>query len=392
MNRIKFKRRIGQVRCAAKYYIVYVISKLYRVHDNAWLIAERGTDARDNGYVFYRYLKKVHPEISVKFVISDTSPDRDRLETGDIVRYGSFEHYLRYITAPMLLSTHYQGYSPNLELFSQLDKRGLISVKGKKVLLDHCVRMGKAGCTANTVKIDLMICSIPREYEALSKNSGYKPSVLCDIGMPRFDNLIDESEKLPIKQILFMPTWRVKYTNASEMDFVRDEYFIGCKELLESDELASFLEEKNMNFVFYPHIEMQKYIHLFSAKSKRIVIRDAGSAIVENLLLESSILITDYSSVFFDFAYMLKPVIYYQFDNDENERAASKRWFDFEKDGFGPICRKSTEVIKILHELENTRLGEKYQKRVKEMFPIRDKNNSERVYQAIIGLEKDERK
>lgn len=35
MNRIKFKRRIGQVRCAAKYYIVYVISKLYRVHDNA---------------------------------------------------------------------------------------------------------------------------------------------------------------------------------------------------------------------------------------------------------------------------------------------------------------------------------------------------------------------
>lgn len=133
MNRIKFKRRIGQVRCAAKYYIVYVISKLYRVHDNAWLIAERGTDARDNGYVFYRYLKKVHPEISVKFVISDTSPDRDRLETGDIVRYGSFEHYLRYITAPMLLSTHYQGYSPNFELFSQLDKRGLISVKGKKV-------------------------------------------------------------------------------------------------------------------------------------------------------------------------------------------------------------------------------------------------------------------
>ena len=58
MNRIKHKRRINQVRCAAEYYIVYAISKLYRVHDNAWLIAERGTDARDNGYVFYKYLKK----------------------------------------------------------------------------------------------------------------------------------------------------------------------------------------------------------------------------------------------------------------------------------------------------------------------------------------------
>lgn len=392
MNKIKFKRRLNQIKCALEYYIVYAISKLYHFHDNAWLIAERGIDARDNGYVFYRYLKKVHPEIKVKFVISNTSPDRDRLDKKDIVRYGSFEHYLRYITAPILLSTHYQGYSPNFELFSQLDKRNLISVKGKKVLLDHCIRMGKAGCTANTVKIDLMICSIPREYEALSKNAGYKPNVLCNIGMPRFDNLIDRSAKLPMKQILFMPTWRVKYTNLSETDFVRDEYFFGCKELLESDELARFLEKENMNLVFYPHIEMQKYIHLFVAKSKRIVIQDAKSAIVEDLLLESSILITDYSSVFFDFAYMLKPVIYYQFDNGENEQAMSKRWFDFEKDGFGPICSKSNEVIEALHKLKNTRLSEKYQKRVKEMFPIRDRNNSERVYQAIMGLEKDERK
>ena len=392
MNRIKLKRRINQVRCAAEYYIVYAISKLYRVHDNAWLIAERGTDARDNGYVFYKYLKKEHPEIKVKFVISDTAPDRSRLDEEDIVRYKSFEHYLRYITAPLLLSTHYQGYSAIFELFSQLYKRGIIKVKGKKILLDHCVRMGKAGCTASTVKIDLMICSIPREFEALSQYSGYKENVLCNIGMPRFDNLVDKSNELSTKQILFMPTWRVKYTNASESDFVKDEYFHACKELLESDELIEFLEKKNMNFVFYPHIEMQKYVHLFASKSNRIVIRDAGSAIVENLLLESSILITDYSSVFFDFAYMLKPVIYYQFDNDENERAASKRWFDFEKDGFGPICRKSTEVIKTLRELKNTCLSEKYQKRVKEMFPIRDKNNSERVYQAIIGLEKDERK
>lgn len=31
MNRIKFKRRIGQVRCAAKYYIVYT-SYVFYVH------------------------------------------------------------------------------------------------------------------------------------------------------------------------------------------------------------------------------------------------------------------------------------------------------------------------------------------------------------------------
>ena len=390
MNKIKIKRRINQAICAAKYYIVYVVSKFYQPADNAWLIAERGIDARDNGYVFYRYLKKEHPEIKVKFVISDTAPDRSRLDDEDIVRYKSFEHYLRYITAPMLLSTHYQGYSPNFELFSQLDKRGLIKVKGKKILLDHCVRMGKAGCTASTVKIDLMICSIPREFEALSQYSGYKEGVLCDIGMPRFDNLVDKSNELPTKQILFMPTWRVKYTNTSESDFVKDEYFQACKELLESDELIEFLEKKDMNFVFYPHIEMQKFVHLFASKSNRIVIQDAGSAIVEDLLLNSSILITDYSSVFFDFAYMFKPVIYYQFDNGENEQATNKRWFNFEKDSFSPNIQHFNDVVKKLYELKDVHLNTQYQKRVNDMFPVRDKNNSERVYQAIMRLEKDE--
>lgn len=390
MNKNKIKRRINQAICAAKYYTVYALSKFYHPQDNAWLIAERGIDARDNGYVFYRYLKKKHPEIKVKFVISDNSPDRSRLDEEDIVRYKSIEHYLRYITAPMLLSTHYQGYSPNFELFSQLDKRGIINVRGKKILLDHCVRMGKAGCTASTVKIDLMICSIPREYEALTKNSGYKENVLCNIGMPRFDNLVDQSNKLPTKQILFMPTWRVKYTNASETDFVKGDYYHACKELLESDELIEFLEKNDMNLMFYPHIEMQKYVHLFLPKSRRIVICDASSAIVEDLLLNSSILITDYSSVFFDFAYMFKPVIYYQFDNGENEQATSKRWFDFEKDGFGPICKNSTDVVKFLYELKDAQLNTQYQKRVNDMFPVRDKNNSERVYQAIMRLEKDE--
>ena len=34
----------------------------------------------------------------------------------------------------------------------------------------------------------------------------------------------------------------------------------------------------------------------------------------QKILIKSSLLITDYSSVFFDFSYMKKPIIYTQFD------------------------------------------------------------------------------
>ena len=59
---------------------------------------------------------------------------------------------------------------------------------------------------------------------------------------------------------------------------------------------------------------------------------------VQDLLKRSKILITDYSSVFYDFAYMKKEVIYYQFDyNDFFKKHYEIGNFNFEKNGFGPI-------------------------------------------------------
>ena len=44
-----------------------------------WLICERGNDARDNGYWFYRYLRMEHPELNARYVISADSPDITRI-------------------------------------------------------------------------------------------------------------------------------------------------------------------------------------------------------------------------------------------------------------------------------------------------------------------------
>ena len=246
--------------------------------------------------------------------------------------------------------------------------------------------MGKAGCTKATVKIDMMVCSIQREFDALSENAGYDKGVMQNMGTPRFDNLYKAIGRETKNQLLFMPTWRVKYTNATEKEFIDDEYFRACKELLESSELSAFLDKNDLNFVFYPHIEMQKYIHLFKPQNRRILIREAGSAVVEDLLLDSQVLITDYSSVFFDFAYMQKPVIYFHFDNDENEKAKSIRWFDFERDGLGPVCYSSKEVVDLLSKINLVKIEGEYLQRANDLFGIKDNRNCERVYEAICKL------
>ena len=44
-----------------------------------WLVGERGTDARDNGYWFYRYLRTQHPELRTYYVITADSPDAAKI-------------------------------------------------------------------------------------------------------------------------------------------------------------------------------------------------------------------------------------------------------------------------------------------------------------------------
>ena len=59
-----------------------------------WLISERGKEARDNGYAFYRWMKDNHPEVTIKYVITKDSKDFHKIESEDVVEYNTFSHLL----------------------------------------------------------------------------------------------------------------------------------------------------------------------------------------------------------------------------------------------------------------------------------------------------------
>ena len=95
-------------------------------------------------------------------------------------------------------------------------------------------------------------------------------------------------------------------------------------------------------------------------------------------------MITDYSTVAFDFAYLKKPLIYYQYGRDYHFDAESG-YFDYETMGFGPVAHNHKElqhaiIDAVLNECE---MEDVYKERVKEFFKFRDEENSKRVYEAI---------
>ena len=108
------------------------------------------------------------------------------------------------------------------------------------------------------------------------------------------------------------------------------------------------------------------------------------------MISECSLLITDYSSVFFDFAYMKKPIIYYQFDREKFFTSHyAKGYFSYDNDGFGDCSMNSTEVVSKIIELvsNNCVVPDKYANRVEDFFLHCDDKNCQRTFDAIINLE-----
>ena len=109
---------------------------------------------------------------------------------------------------------------------------------------------------------------------------------------------------------------------------------------------------------------------------------------MQTLLKESSLLITDYSSVFFDFAYMHKPTIYYQFDRASFRKGHYQEGYFSYDDGLGPVAFDSNALLRYIEEYcENGfRMNDSYAKKADEFFVYRDSKNCERVFNSIIEL------
>lgn len=375
-----------------KALVLTPLARILYKKKNIWLVSERGTDARDNGYHFFRYLRTHHPEINSCYVISKDSADRDRVASlGNTVDYRSLKHYLLFLGAECLISSHIMGFSPNNNYYMyRLAKGNHKAVKGKTVFLQHGVTKDHIPqLYQEKTKLALFICGAKPEYDYISEHWHYRHNEVRYTGFARFDSLHNYETK---RQILVMPTWRIwleHSVNASREKLMESSYFRHWSRFLKSGRLEAMAEKYNVTFAFYPHYQVQKYIDLFRPESSRIIIADFAHYDVQQLLKESMLLITDYSSVFFDFAYMQKPVLFYQFDEEEfRSHHYAQGYFDYRRDGFGEVVTQEHELLDLLEQYlkEGCCLKPKYQNRVRGFFPLHDHQNCERIYRAIVDL------
>ena len=356
-----------------------------------WLICEDEMEARDNGFCFFEYLNMNHPEITSYYAINKKSKDYNKVKsTGKAIKYGGLKHWIYYFNCKYNISSQKAG-NPDAAICYVLERIGLN--KNKNVFLQHGITINKAEWLFyKNSKIRLFICGAKPEYDYILKYFGYPKNYVCYTGFNRFDYYHENTVNK--KQVVLMPSWREWIASKNEFsnkfedtsDFRNTEYYKRYKSLINNKELIDFLEKNDIKLYFYPHRNMQKYIEYFDSKSKNIIIVSNNDIDIKDLLIKSALMITDYSSVAMDFAYMKKPVIYYQFDEERFRKAQyEKGYFDYRKDGFGNVVINEDDVIKCIIDSYNNgfKLKPIFEKKHDVFFPLYDNHNCDRIYNVI---------
>lgn len=353
-----------------------------------WLICEDRNEARDNGYWLYRYVREHNPELDAVYAIDRRASDYEKVAAlGETVPFGSFRHWVYYLAAEKNISTHKYG-KPNAAVCYVLEVYGLL--KNKRVFLQHGITINNPTyVNYRNSRLRLFVCGALPEYRFIEENFGYPAGYVQYLGFCRFDGLHDLS--VDKKLILVVPTWRTWLHAGSDSangrrNFMETEYYKKWNLLLNDNALRRLLDTYDLHMVFCPHRNMQGMIDCFRTDSKRIDIVPWGQCDVAGMLRDAALLITDYSSVSMDFAYMKKPVLYYQFDTERfHAEHLGNGFFDYEKDGFGVVSKRQEDLLEALDGAAGSGFpfSEKFLERHEAFFPLYDRSNCERNYQAI---------
>jgi len=392
-NRIKDKFKFVKMKDIMSGFVMLLvfipamIAKIF-IRD-FWLICEDKNEARDNGYWLFKYIREKHPKQKVAYAINKKSVDYNKVkDLGKVIQYGGFSHWFWYFVADKNISSQ-KGGKPNAAICYVLEVVLKLRKKNRIFLQHGIIASDLKWLYYKNTTMHRFVVSTKQEYDFLTQNFGYPEGNIVLTGLCRFDNLLNS--KVDENQILLMPTWRQWIARDVEMqkiegtsNFIESNYFKAYDSLLKNEKLDNLLKKYNKKLIFYPHRNMQKYIDKFSTTSDNITIANAKDYDVQQLLKESALLLTDYSSIFFDFAYMKKPIIFYQFDEKAfREYQYKEGYFDYKNNELSVWTDNQNDLLKEVEKVIKNNMKKADIDAADKVFKYNDSNNCERTYQMI---------
>jgi glycosyltransferase involved in cell wall biosynthesis/CDP-glycerol glycerophosphotransferase (TagB/SpsB family) len=359
-----------------------------------WLVSDRQNVAGDNGEALFRYLREQKKKpMRLYFVISEDSPDYAEMKkVGRVVKSGSFRHKLLFLLTDLNVSSH--ADEATVTPFTRYDYAYRdIENRIRFVFLQHGVIKDDLSGWLNRFNRNFTAFVTSAKAEADSIRTYpylYPDDAIWLTGLPRFDRLYHDEKRC----ITIMPTWRRFLATDNDIHVLKDgfedsAFYRFYTTLMRDERLIAAAKRTGYTIRFLPHPMLQPHIDRFP-ETKDVEILPAGTP-YRQVIAETDLMLTDYSSVAFDFVYLRKPILYTQFDRDEFHAGHSyvEGYFDYERDGFGEVeTDYDATVDRLIEYMENDcRLKDKYRARINGFLAYDDQNNCRRVYERMLALD-----
>ena len=390
-----WKKNRGNARKGVLFRVTCQMARLFKFR-KLWVVSDRASRADDNGEALFRFLlSHKPPRTRVVFAVGKETKDYQRLsKLGRCVPFSSFGFKILFLLCDINISSHadqrkYCGHHEELRD---------VHARTKYVFLQHGITKDDISGYLNRYKQNIsgfVTAALP-EFDSVTADSyGYIEGQVWLTGFPRFDRLYHDEKK----RITIMPTWRMYLMEGYDAEtgmwkpkngFEKQEFYQFYNALINSERLIGSLQENGYVLQFFPHPLMNPYIDRFHHDS-RVVFLSTSETNYRDVYARSELVVTDYSSSVFDFAYLRKPLVYCQFDKEEffsGEQLYVKGYFDYERDGFGEVVYDLDHAIDLIIEYVKGGcvLKDKYRERIDKFFAFNDQNNCQRVLNKILSL------
>lgn len=380
--------------------MVYRVTRPFYRGKRIWVTFDKLYKGGDNGEYFYQYCLKNQKKVRCYYIINKNAYDYKRLKHQKyVVRFKSIKEYLAVLNAECIFGTHAKVY--NFCAFTKGKEKYFRDLFNTDIFcIQHGLTIQDIPHIQNRLYDNTKMYFCASEFEInniLKEDYDYTEKNISRSGLARFDGLKNKD----VKQILITPTWRASMANSKTNIGGTRPYFDGFKKTPYFKIYNSIVNDKTLietakktgyriAFLIHPTLTAQivdydknDYIDIFSVTEDQSY---------EKLLTESSLMVTDYSGVQYDFAYQRKPLIYYHPEELPPHYGAGG--LDYEKDGFGPIITKKSDLIKYLCDMmkNECKNDEEYIKRANKFFIYDDFNNAKRIYEDALKYEDNKKK
>lgn len=337
-----------------------------------WLFGAGNGYYENNIACFHQYVLNNTDAMTneIYFVTTNASFINNRSDFLRLIRGKAKTYALSIIADYLIFDTCNSDISPGVHKY----------LKGLKINVSHGFEGLKKLPFDYYSNIDAQIhcASSDKEKDIKVSLCGADSNNVYVTGYPRFDKIGNHKSK-SIGHILFFPTWRSWLESVSDDELNRSGYVHSIRDFLLDEKLQNYLIDNNIFLYYKPHHKLQKlsFEDICCDNIKLLSATDDLSSLIR----EADLLITDYSSVTWDFLYNNRPVLFFIFDIDNyikyqgvyyDVRTSKSYGYSLTGAGMGELVIQTCAENKVYHS-----------DMAEDFFKFRDAENCHRLLNLI---------